>query len=60
MIMIQCKKDPKNVMKRLKDFIAWVDSELGAGAEATGSDSQQIFIYVLPTKRKNLVRILGT
>jgi len=59
-IMVQGGKDSKGIIKRLRDFIAWVDSELGAGAEPTlSSSSQRIFIYALPTKRKDVVRILG-
>lgn len=59
-IMVQCNVDSKRVMNRLRDFLAWLDSELGAGYEPSGrKHSERIFLYVARTTRKNVVRILG-
>jgi len=59
-IMVQCNKDSKRIKNRLVDFLAWLDSELGAGYEPSGTgDTERVFLYVVRTKRKNVVRILG-
>ena len=59
--MVQCNSDSKLILNRLKDFLAWLDSELSANAEISGEagSSQRIFFYVFPTKRKKIMKILG-
>jgi len=58
--MLEPKTESKVAMNRLKDFLAWLDSELGVGYESSGSSpNEKIFLYVSPTKRKNTVRIMG-
>ena len=60
-IMVQAATDATRVKTRLKDFLAWLDSELGAGYDPSGTKkSERIFLYTSRTTRKNVVRILGT
>lgn len=57
MLLVDWAKKQYSALKRLKDFTLWVDSEVGAGGGE--AEKTRLFLYVLPTKRKNQVRILG-
>jgi N-acetyltransferase len=60
-VMVQCNNDSNIILNRLRDFLAWLDSELSATAEVSGvsGSTQRIFLYVYPTKRKKIMKILG-
>jgi len=58
-IMVQCGIDGKNIMNKLKDFLGWVDSELGVGFDPNPNPSRRIFLYVFPSRRKGVVRVFG-
>jgi len=58
-ILVDWSKRETGALSRLKDFTAWVDSEVGGGGGGESHQQTRLFLYVLPTKRKNQVRILG-
>lgn len=59
-IIMVLATDVARVKNRLRDFLAWLDSELGAGYDPSGTrKSERIFLYTSRTTRKNVVRILG-
>jgi hypothetical protein len=62
-LLIQVNSEPQRILNKLRDFLAWLDSELGAGYEPSGQKNNQnnerIFLYAARTKRKNVVKILG-
>jgi len=54
--------DGRRVINRLKDFLAWLDSEVAGSdpeASVTASPSSRILLFCARTKRKGKVKILG-
>ncbi|ODM93160.1 N-acetyltransferase ESCO2 [Orchesella cincta] len=59
-VQIDCSKESKRVLNAVKDFLAWLDSELGADYEPCGTQpSEKILLYLFKTRRKNAFRVLG-
>ncbi|CAL8127425.1 unnamed protein product [Orchesella dallaii] len=59
-VQIECSTQSKRVLNTLKDFLSWLDSELGAEYEPCGTQSsEKILLYIFRTKRKNVFRVLG-
>jgi len=59
-ISVECKTDSKRVLNSLKDFLAWLDSELaGSDGECGQKPTEKIFLYVVRTKRKDIFQVLG-
>ncbi|CAG7723175.1 unnamed protein product [Allacma fusca] len=53
-------KESRHIMNRLQSFLEWIDSELCVLSDSEEiNDSELLFLYLFPTKRKNSVRILG-
>ncbi len=58
-VEVDCQTQPKRVLNCLKDFLEWLDSELGGVNDTGRKPSEKIYLYLFRTKRKNMYRVLG-